>query len=953
MKALTALPTQAYVQVGEEANIPLQDLLRLVQELETNVSPAFIARYRPNVAAGLSADRIQGVQNRLRSFLDLADRRVTILTAINQQERLTPELREQIETSMDRRELEDLYLPFKPKRRTAADEAIEKGLETLALYLWTQEGGEADVAAQAQQHVKQEGDTPESALSGACDIIARWLGENAEIRRDIRKLAHAEAEIAVEALKPQRRLSGRDENLRRRFAAMDGYRAPVTKAPWRQVLSLRRGAREGWLQFRIEIPEARSLQYLEGRLVRDANSPFAPHLKSAAKRAFDDYLAPAVEKELRQELDERCDAEAVELYKKNLRKLMLAAPAGPRPMIGLETTRPGGWRAAVIGADGALLEAAIVREDPAKASDEERPAAEEASLDEEPEAESDEPTEESPTAETEPVEAKPAAEATQEEESKPQEQVEVLAAPATDALESLPQAEQAELPFAAAPPEAAPEEASAPEAVTESEAPVEPEPAAEPQEAEQAAAPAAEGDPEPEAAAEPESSEGADDIKPTPPEKQRKETPQAELADLVARHQVELIVFGNGPGLRQVERFVRLAVKNSGRRAGWLATNEAGSWIYATSKAARKEMPDQEPAVRSAACLARRVQDPMSELIKLDPRVLGIGQGHHEVDQKHLRTALHEAQESAVQEVGVDVNAAPAELLALVPGMTERVARRIVEHRRQHGPFPSRAALSQTQGLNARVYEQAAGFLRVYGGEEPLDATGVHPRDYQKLGQVLQAAGVGAKQALENPAALAEVNLAEFSDKDYSEQALKAIVRELSPRVRNPRGVFEMPAQGSDVEPIDEPKVGMKVEGVITNVADFGLFVDIGAEQDGLVHVSQLAAGVTREGEGAVKSGDRVTVYVVNVANDGKRISLSMREPRETSRQRRVSAEGRRAAESHRRGRDDRRGGRPDRDRTPMRRTFGPEDRKDEEKLKNMSLDQKLSALQDKFRTKV
>jgi len=254
-------------------------------------------------------------------------------------------------------------------------------------------------------------------------------------------------------------------------------------------------------------------------------------------------------------------------------------------------------------------------------------------------------------------------------------------------------------------------------------------------------------------------------------------------------------------------------------------------------------------------------------------------------------------------------------------------------------------------GLNARVYEQAAGFLRVYGGENPLDATGLHPRDYSKLGQILQKAGVAVEQALDDPASLAEADLSELVDKEHSERALKAIVRELTPRVRKPRGELSMPEPTIAVEPIDDPKAGMKVEGVITNVADFGIFVDIGAEQDGLVHISQLAAGVTREGEGAVKAGDRLTVYVVNVANEGKRISLSMREPREpreSSRQRRVSPEGRRAAESHRRGRDDRR-----RDRPPMRRTFGPDDRKEDEKLKNMSLDQKLNALQDKFRTKV
>ena len=965
MKALTALPTQAYVQVGEEANVPLQDLLRLVQELETNVSPAYIARYRPDVAAGLNAERIQEIQNRLRGFLDLADRRVTILTAINQQERLTPELREKIEGSMDRRELEDLYLPFKPKRRTAADDAMDKGLEGLALYLWGQQGDE--IEAEAAKYVGEGVESVEAALSGATDIIARWLGENAEIRRDVRKLAQSEAEISVKAIEPKRRLSGRDENQRKRFAAMDGLRAPANKAQWRQVLSLRRGAREGWLEFRVELPAPRALQYLEGRLVKDAGSAFTPHLKAAAQKALDDYLAPTVEKELRQELDERCDAQAIGLYKKNLRKLLLAAPAGPRVLIGLETNRPGGWRAAVIGADGALLEAAIVREDSEAKSEakpqEEAPKGDAKADDAQPEAaaldaakaeeaaqQATPPTEE-PSQQQAEEEAQPSAdgEPNPPETAEQRQPSDVVAL--EEPVEAAPEAQSADDETADQPTEQSasadqhqvePAEAEAqapePDAATADDPQPEPAPAEQPAEAE---APAAKAVTEAEAAepAADQAKAGNEQIatpqggeKPEAPPKKdkpaRKQTPAGDLSELIARHQAELVVFGNGPGLRQVERAVRLAVKQSGRDCAWIAVNEAGSWIYATSKGARKEMPDHEPAVRSAACLARRVQDPMGELIKLDPRVLGIGQGHHEVDQKGLRTALREAQEAAVQHVGVDVNAASVELIALVPGMTERVAKRIVDHRRKNGSFQSRKQLGQMSGLNARVYDQAAGFVRISGGENPLDATGIHPRDYAKVEQILQSADVSAQEALDEPSKLAEVDLAALAGKDYSERALEALLRELQARIRNPRGEFRMPQASSEVEPIDEPKVGMKVEGVVTNVADFGLFVDIGAEQDGLVHVSQLASGVTREGEGAVKAGDKLTVYVVNVANGGKRISLSMREPRESSRQRRASPEGRRAAESHRRGRDARRGGRPDRDRKPLRRTFGPDDRK-------------------------
>lgn len=999
MKALTGLPTQAYVQVGEEANIPLADLLGLVQQLESNQSPAYLARYRPDVSAGLDANRIRQIQERLRAFLDLSDRRVTVLTAINQQNRLTPELREQVESALDRRELEDLYLPYKPKRRSLADEAIEQGLEGLARFLWTQEPGDADVEEAASQYVNGQPEKGRDALAGARAIVARWLGENAEIRSDLRKLMFAESEIIVEAVPPRRRLSGRDETLRKRFEALHGYTARVSKVPWRQMLSIRRGAREGWLRYRVALPENRAVHYLLGRLLRKPGSEFSLQLGDAARRAYEGHIAGSLENEVRLRLDERCDNEAIAHYCKSLRKLLLAPPAGPIPTIGIETGRPGGWRAAVIGANGEVLEAAIVKPDPKaekKAAEEtakaeeapqadvaeeqeteaapaeeakaeeprsEEPKAEEAKT-EEPAAEevkaeqapSEEPkaeeakavepkAEESAAPEATPTEDAPAAESAPEqapaeqvaaEEPKSEEaaaaeapamSAEQTSAPEQSALEVKPEGEDK-----AAEPVAGASEAPAADAAAE----------AKPETAPQAEAPAAEAKPE----KKPEKKSRAERRK-----EERKETPQGDLSQLIAKYGVELVVLGNGPGIRQAERFVRLAVKKSGRRAKWLTTNESGSWIYATSKAARRELPEYEPAVRSAACLARRVQNPLGELVKLDPRVLGVGQGHHEVDQRRLRTALTEAVESAVDEVGADVNSAPVELLAAVPGMTDRVARRIVEHRRQNGKIASRKALSEMAGFGSRVFEQAAGYLRIYGGDNPLDATGVHPKRYAKLESLIEAAGTTVEQALADPAPVVALDLEKFVDAEHPLPVLQALVRELDPKVRDPRGELNIP-EPSGVEPLDELNVGMKVEGVVTSVTDFGRFVDIGAEQDGLVHVSQLSQA-QREGPESLNVGDKITVYIVSVVDGGRRISLSTREPRESSRQRRVSPEARRAG-----GRPfdrERRPRRDDRRREPIQRTFGPDEkqkRQEQEKLKDLSLNQKLELLQDRFRTK-
>jgi len=1002
MKALTGLPTQAYVQVGEEANIPLADLLGLVQQLESNQSPAYLARYRPDVSAGLDADRIRQIQERLRAFLDLSDRRVTVLTAINQQNRLTPELREQVESALDRRELEDLYLPYKPKRRSLADEAIEQGLEGLARFLWTQEPGDADVEEAASHYVNGEPGKGRDALAGARAIVARWLGENAEIRSDLRKLMFAESEIIVEAVPPRRRLSGRDEALRKRFEALHGYTARVAKAPWRQMLSIRRGAREGWLRYRVALPENRAVHYLLGRLLRKPGSEFSLQLGDAARRAYEGHIAGSLENEVRLRLDERCDNEAIAHYCKSLRKLLLAPPAGPIPTIGIETGRPGGWRAAVIGANGEVLEAAIVKLDPRdekkreqKAEDSEpaeEPTTQEAEAQETPAQETAAPEAETPQAEAAPA-SEPAAETAQDkpaEEAKSEEPT-AEQPKAEEPTADEPQADEAasaeEPPPAEDKPEAAPEQAavepatnapalsaeqtaaperselgvkpeaeSAPAADTSNEAEASPEGETAPE-----AEATAESQPASEESAAPASEEAAAESKPEKKvEKkprserrrdERKETPEGDLAALIAKYGVELIVLGNGPGIRQAERFVRLAVKQSGRKAKWLTTNESGSWIYATSKAARRELPEYEPAVRSAACLARRVQNPLGELVKLDPRVLGVGQGHHEVDQRRLRTALTEAVEAAVDEVGADVNSAPVELLAAVPGMTERVARRIVEHRRQHGPIASRKALAGMTGFGARVFEQAAGYLRIYGGDNPLDATGVHPKRYAKLESVLEAAGLTVEQALADPAPLAALELEKFVDPEHPLPILQAMIRELDPQVRDPRGKLEIP-EPSGVEPLDRLEVGMKVEGVVTSVTDFGRFVDIGAEQDGLVHVSQLSQA-QREGPEALNVGDKISVYVVSVVDGGKRISLSTREPRESSRQRRVAPEARRGGGGRFEG--ERRPRRDDRRREPIQRTFGPDEkqkRQEQEKLKEMSLNQKLELLQDRFRTK-
>jgi uncharacterized protein len=408
-----------------------------------------------------------------------------------------------------------------------------------------------------------------------------------------------------------------------------------------------------------------------------------------------------------------------------------------------------------------------------------------------------------------------------------------------------------------------------------------------------------------------------------------------------------------------VEKFIRGEVRQAGApEVFWVAIHEAGTWIYATSKSARREFPKADPVMRSAVSLARRLQNPLAELVKVDPKVLGIGQYHHEVDAKKLRNGLRHTMEECTHQVGADLNTAELEQLSLIPGITERVAKRILDYRKSKGRFQRREQLHEVAGLNARIYEQAVGFLRVYGGDSPLDSTGIHPMHYPVAEKILAAASVSAAEALEKPEALDAVNLEELQSGDLRLELLKAVAREFRPSVRLPRGSFTPPAQPIPLRAVEDLKVGVKVDGVITNIAKFGAFVDIGADQDGLVHVSQLSDKFVEDPQSAVKVGDRVAVYILALEKEGKRISLSMKEPRPAVQRPRPGARRLAAAASPRGDNGGARRGRkgPERDRAAVQRTFGPDERakaREQREAEKLSVDQKLALLKSKFRTKV
>ena len=1007
MKAFTGLPTSTFLKVADEANLQLSDLLKLVPALEAGLLPPYIARYRADLCAGLGEERLHGIQGRLQFFLDLEDRRVTILSVISQEGKLTPELRKSIESAVERRELEDLYVPFRQKRRTAADEAVEKGLEPLARFLWEQQPPDADIEAVAQGYVDDDKGIRDasSALLGARHIVARWLGEGAELRGALRSIALAESRLVVSAGSRWKA----DASLRKKFDWLANYSADVPKVGWRQTLALRRAVRDGALDFEIVLPENRAVTHLLDRLLHDRKSLFCLQLGAAAKEAYQEYLAPVLRSEVLQAINDRGDQQAAEVFKKNLKKTLLSPAAGPLPVIGLETSRPGGWRAAVVGADGGFLEGALVhgggqsgRRTPASADanpgqevDGESPAAEfptDSGTADQPLALGDE----SHTAAQEAANAsrngtveasgEEAANDTHSAETADQHPSGSDGAPEADsATKSADSARQAtEITADVVSPETvaelAVEELEAdplPEtsAITDRKGESKTAEAADPESSQSPQAIVAEADsPAPETQAAPEvalsSPTDATPGKPRPAKKQPgangfvATTPPGSLSELIRKHGVGAVVISNGPGLRQAERFVRSAIRDAGApKIFWSTVNEAGSWIYATSKSSRRENSGAEAAIRSAISLARRLQDPLSELIKIDPRLLGIGQYQAEVDPAKLRTQLRLAVQACVHQVGVDLNTAPIDLLACVVGISTRVAKRIVDYRNTKGKFMSRAELKNVPGISDRLYQQAVGFLRVYHGDNPLDTTGMHPESYEAADKLLAAAGVSAQEALQNPESLDSVNIDELEAGDHGKERLRALVDEFRAQGRSPRQPFEAPKPAVDLIAAEDLEAGLTVEGVIANVTDFGAFVDIGADHDGLVHNSHLSEALLKDGKAGMKAGDRISVRVLAVDKEAGRISLTTKDPAELARAKRAAAPRHSRSPSMPRSRsergrpsDPRRRKGPARESAVEQRVFGPDSKekaREAAKIQKLSMGQKLSLLQSKFQTKI
>jgi uncharacterized protein len=705
--------------IARELNVPAAGVRAVVRLLAEGATVPFIARYRKEATGSLDEVQIRAIEERRAYLLEMAERRKTILESIAAQGKLSDELRARILACDTKAALEDLYLPFKPKRRTRATIARERGLEPLALRILEQPPS-GDPLREAAAFVALDKEVPSAAaaLQGARDIVAETLAENADARARVRGAFAAHGVLVTE------KAAGLGD-APTKFEQYYSFAEPLKSIPSHRFLAIRRGERENVLRARIDIEPEPLLRELCAVLGRRQASPFAGELDQAVEDGFKRLLAPSVENDLRVELKLRSDREAVDVFADNLRNLLMAAPLGGQNVLGLDPGLRTGCKFVAVDATGKFLAETVLH----------------------------------------------------------------LAKGAG---------------------------------------------------AEQAA--------------------------------------KLLLLEYVRKYAPRAIAIGNGTGGREAERFVRATLKEAGLTdVTVVQVNEAGASVYSASEVAREEHPDLDVTVRGALSIARRLQDPLAELVKIDPKAIGVGQYQHDVHQPLLAKKLDEVVESCVNGVGVELNTASAPLLARVSGVGPSLAKKIVKFREQHGGFPARARLLDVPGLGPRAYEQAAGFLRVTRGEHPLDASAVHPERYELVARIAKDLGLGLPELIGNAAALERIELQKYLGDGVGEPTLRDILTELKKPGRDPRADFEPPKFREDVEKLEDLTPGMQLEGVVTNVTAFGAFVDVGVHQDGLVHLSQLADRFIKDPSEVVKVGDKIKVRVLEVDLARKRIALSAR----------------------------------------------------------------------------
>ena len=688
---------------------------------EGNTIP-FISRYRKEVTGSLNDEQLRKLYERLVYLRNLEEKKEQVISSIEEQGKLTEELKQQILAAETQVTVEDLYRPYRPKRRTRATIAKEKGLEPLAAYIMLQNAKEP-LEETAQQYISDEKGVKNAAdaIAGAKDIIAETISDNADYRSWIRKTTIKKGKVISAA---------KDPDAESVYEMYYEFEEPVSKLAGHRILALNRGEKEKFLTVKVEAPEEDILRYLEKKTIRRDNPYTAPVLKDTVEDSYHRLIAPAIEREIRNELSEKAEDGAIEVFGKNLHQLLMQPPIAGKVVLGWDPAFRTGCKLAVVDPTGKVIGTTVIY----------------------------------PTAPTTPQKIK-----------------------------------------------------------------------------------------------------ASKDL----------------LKKIIPKYHISLISLGNGTASRESEQFIVELLKEIPEQVQYVIVNEAGASVYSASKLASEEFPNFDVGQRSAASIARRLQDPLAELVKIDPKSIGVGQYQHDMNQKKLGESLSGVVEDCVNKVGVDLNTASAPLLSYISGISSTIAKNIVSYREENGRFTDRKELLKVPKLGPKAYEQCAGFMRIQGGKNPLDATGVHPESYDAAEKLLKKQGFAPEDITGHQLTGLSLTIKDYGklaeELGIGEITLRDIVKELEKPARDPRDEMPKPILRTDVLEMKDLKEGMVLKGTVRNVIDFGVFVDIGVHQDGLVHISQITDRYIKHPLEAVSVGDIVDVKVMSVDLKKKRIQLTMR----------------------------------------------------------------------------
>ncbi|MEN3772731.1 Tex family protein [Priestia megaterium] len=730
MSVATKLDNQIVQRVSKEVEISQKQVQNVIALVEDGNTVPFIARYRKEQTGALDEVQIRNILDSWNYLMNLEERKEEVLRLIEEQGKLTEELAAQIHQAKKLQQVEDLYRPFKQKRRTKATVAKEKGLEPLAQ--WLLSFPRSDVKNEAKTYINEEAgvqsseeagvQSSEEAIQGALDIVAEQISDEASYRQWIRTTTVKDGIIVTSVKDPEKD----EKNI---YEMYYEYTEAVKRIVPHRILAMNRGEKDGILKVSIDAPTDRILSYLHKQVIKKRDSSAESYIISAIEDAYKRLIEPSIEREIRKELSEKAEERAIHIFSENLRKLLLQPPLKGKVVLGVDPAFRTGCKLAVVDETGKVLK--------------------------------------------------------------------------------------------------------------------------------------------------------IDVIYPHPPVRKAAEA-QNKLKKMFAEYPIEVVAIGNGTASRETEQFVADVLKEIKNPVYYLIVNEAGASVYSASDVAREEFPDFQVEERSAVSIARRLQDPLAELVKIDPKSVGVGQYQHDVSQKQLNDSLTFIVETVVNQVGVNANTASASLLQYVAGLNKTVAQNIVKYRDENGKFSNRKQLKKIPRLGAKTYEQCIGFLRIIEGEEPLDRTGIHPETYGDVKKLLKKAEVketelGTEKVKE---ALKHISLPEISEElSIGELTLKDIIEALVRPERDPRDELPKPLLRQDILKLEDLAKGIQLEGTVRNVVDFGAFIDIGVKQDGLVHISKLTNRYVKHPLDVVSVGDLVNVWVEDVDMKKGRVALTMIPP--------------------------------------------------------------------------